>query len=265
MTSADYSQVVRLVQNAREIIFDRELAHQVTKKGLADYVTQVDFAVQDYLRRELYSRWPQIDLMAEEQKDRPPVEGRQVWILDPIDGTTNLIRGYQHSAVSLALWDRDHLAFGVVYNPFSEETFTAARGEGAFLNGQPIQVGDAASIDQCLVTVGTCPYRKSSAAVNFPLFQQVFLESLDLRRSGSAALDLAYLACGRIDCYFELDLKPWDYAAGTLLVQEAGGRVTGWRGETPNLARNCDLLATNGPVHGHLLDLLGRALDQETR
>ena len=92
MTSADYSQVVRLVQNAREIIFDRELAHQVTKKGLADYVTQVDFAVQDYLRRELYSRWPQIDLMAEEQKDRPPVEGRQVWILDPIDGTPNLIR-----------------------------------------------------------------------------------------------------------------------------------------------------------------------------
>lgn len=258
----DIQQVVELVHGAKQIIFDSGLAHQVIQKGLADYVTQVDLQVQEYLGRELARRWPQIDLMAEEQKDRPPVEGRQVWILDPIDGTTNLIRGYRHSAVSLALWDRDHLELGVVYNPFSGETFTAQKGKGAFLDGQPIHVNPWETIDQCLVTVGTCPYRKASAKVNFPLFQEVFLESLDLRRSGSAALDLAYLACGRTDCYFELDLKPWDCAAGTLLVEEAGGRVTDWRGRKPDLALNCDLLATNGPVHEHLLERLGAALDR---
>ena len=258
----DIQQIVELVQGTKPLIFDTHLAHQIIQKGLADYVTQVDLQVQDYLGRELGRRWPQIDLMAEEQKDRPPVEGRQVWILDPIDGTTNLMRGYRHSAVSLALWDRDHLELGVVYNPFTGETFTAQKGKGAFLDGRPIQVNPWASMGQCLVTVGTCPYRKSSAQINFPLFQKLFLEAMDLRRSGSAALDLAYLACGRTDCFLELDLKPWDVAAGTLLVEEAGGRVSDWRGRPLDMGANCNLLATNGPVHAHLVSLLSDALDQ---
>lgn len=150
------------------------------------------------------------------------------------------------SAVSLAFYDGQAVVFGAVYNPFTEELFTAQRGRGAYCNGVPIQCTQTREIASCLVAIGTAPYYKEEAARNFERFQTVFLACQDIRRSGSAALDLCYVACGRIDAYFERHLKPWDYAAGQLLIQEAGGCVTGWQGEMLAATEINDVLATNG-------------------
>ena len=256
----DFNKVIELVHSTKDLIFDDSLRAQITEKGLADYVTQVDLRIQEYLTRKLAEEFPDVVMMAEEGDDRVTVQGKKVWILDPIDGTTNLMRGMQHSAVSLALWDNDHMEFGVIYNPFLGETFTAYAGKGAFLNGTPIRVSESATLRDCLVMIGTCPYRKENAKVNFPLFEKIFMQVMDLRRSGTASLDLAYVACGRLDCFFELDLKPWDYAAGWLLVQEAGGSLTKWDGTIPDPAQNADLLVTNGKVHSLFLEQLKEVL-----
>lgn len=252
----DFNKVIRLVHSTRDFIFDDRLRHEVTEKGLADYVTQVDLRIQEYLTQKLAEAFPDVEMMAEEGDARVSAQGKKVWILDPIDGTTNLMRDCQHSAVSLALWDNDHMEFGVVYNPFLEETFTAYAGKGAFLNGLPISVTNSETMKDCLVAIGTSPYRKENAKRNFALFEKIFMQVMDLRRAGTASLDFAYVACGRYDCFFELDLKPWDYAAGWLLVQEAGGKVTDWQGGTPNPAKNADLLVTNGKVHSLFLEQL---------
>ena len=193
--------------------------------------------------------------LAEEQEN-PDYSGKPAWILDPIDGTTNLIHDYRMSAVSLAFYDGREVVFGAVYNPFTEELFTAEKGKGAFLNGKLIRCTETQAIGSCLAAIGTAPYYKEEAAQNFERFQKVFLACQDIRRSGSAALDLCYVACGRIDAYFERHLKPWDYAAGLLLVWEAGGCVTDWQGKALDVTRRNDVLATNGRVHEWFLEAL---------
>ena len=251
----DFQRAAELVLETKAIVMDEKAARQVTVKGQADYVTQVDFAVQSYLKERLLALHPQAGFLAEEQEN-VDYSGRPAWILDPIDGTTNLIHGYQMSAVSLAFFDGKAVVFGAVYNPFTEELFTAQRGRGAYCNGVPIQCTQTREIAFCLVAIGTAPYYKEEAARNFERFQTVFLACQDIRRSGSAALDLCYVACGRIDAYFERHLKPWDYAAGQLLIQEAGGCVTGWQGEMLAATEINDVLATNGKIHERFLEVL---------
>ena len=251
----DFQKAVELVRETKAIVMDAKAARQVTVKGQADYVTQVDFVVQAFLKERLLALTPQAGFLAEEQENAD-YSGRPAWILDPIDGTTNLIHGYQMSAVSLAFYDGQAVVFGAVYNPFTEELFTAEKGKGTYCNGAPIQCTQTREIASCLAAIGTAPYYKEEAAQNFERFQTVFCACQDIRRSGSAALALCYVACGRIDAYFERHLKPWDYAAGLLLVQEAGGCVTGWQGERLNATEPNDVLATNGKVHEWFLSVL---------
>ncbi len=220
----DYDKVKQLIKQAGEIIIAESSNLTIYTKGKADFVTQADLRVQNFLKDSLYELYPEIDFMGEEEVASIG-DGNPYWILDPIDGTTNYIYQYHHSAISLALKDTSGIAFGVIYNPFTNELFSAIRGEGSYLNDTPIKVNNTVSLDSALVSVGTSPYHKEMAHSVFRKIEKVYQRALDIRRTGSAALDLAYVACGRQDAYFEYALKPWDYAAGNLILAEAGGIV----------------------------------------
>lgn len=252
----NYNKIIELVHSTKKIILNEEMAHDITVKGAADYVTKVDVAVQEYLRQALKKISPDIILLAEEQENNHLTDDKSYWILDPIDGTTNLIHDYHMSAVSLGLYENGTITFGVVYNPFTEETFHAVRGQGAFLNGKPIQVSHRESFADCVISFGSCPYEKDKATWLFPIFEKVFMETADFRRSASAALDLCYVASGRVDGYFELNLKPWDYAAGSLIVKEAGGKITDWEGKEMPYLENASILAVTPEIYGRLRSFL---------
>lgn len=245
----DIAKVVNLVKETDRIVFDDEAAASVTVKGAADYVTKVDMGVQEFLKKELARLYPDIGFIGEEQERFLPDPESSYWILDPIDGTTNLIYHYGMSAVSLGLYEKGKMVFGVVYNPFRGELFTAAAGQGAYLNGKEISVSETEDMSKVLIAYGSSPYEKERAHELFGIFEKIFLSCADFRRSGSAALDLCYVACGRQDAYIEQNLKPWDYAAGALVLQEAGGCVGTWKADVPlPYLENADVCATNGKV-----------------
>jgi myo-inositol-1(or 4)-monophosphatase len=252
----NYEDILELVHSTKKIIFNEEMVQDITVKGAADYVTKVDVAVQEYLRKELAKRTPDVLLLSEEQENNDLDPSKSYWILDPIDGTTNLIHDYHMSAVSLGLYEKGVITFGVVYNPFTEETFHAVRGKGAFLNGKSIHVSHRDAFDMCIISLGSSPYEKDKASMLFPIFQWVFMETADFRRSASAALDLCYVAAGRVDGYFELNLKPWDYAAGSLILTEAGGRITNWKGAGLPYLFNSDILCSTPEIYEKLKSFL---------
>lgn len=251
----DIKQVIDLVKSARNLIENREMAGHVKEKGRADYVTQVDLAVQDYLKEGLHSLAPDIQFLGEET-GLQEITGDSFWILDPVDGTTNLIHDYQHSAVSLGLCRQDEIVMGIIYDPYHEELFSAEKGTGSFLNGRPIHVSDSETLSETIIAFGTYAYRRELADANFARFRRVFDQCQDIRRIGSAALELAYTACGRQGGFFEPYLNPWDYAAGVLIVQEAGGRVSDFEGHLPSPRKGGSIVSTNGRIHGELLKLL---------
>ena len=216
----------RLIQIAREAgaFFRREeLTDVVSKEGHANYVTNIDCRVQAFLEVELLELLPGSEFIGEEKENRALTDAA-TWIVDPLDGTTNMIHDYRMSAVSIALCRKKKPVIGLVWQPFTQELFYAEAGGGAFLNDRPIHVSDT-PFRNALVAVGTAPYYEELEDTGMQLAGEFLHQCADIRRSGSAALDLAYLACGRHDIFFELRLKPWDYAAGSLIVQEAGGEV----------------------------------------
>lgn len=245
-------ELVTLVRSASQLMTEETTTLAITAKGRANFVTQVDVSVQETLRKGLKQLNPDVVLLAEEQDNGVPDVHGQYWILDPIDGTQNFIRHLGMSAISLAYYADGHVQTGVVYNPFTDELFTAVRGRGATLNGSPIHVTKTKTLADSLVAIGTSPYDRQYTAVNFALWQDIFSHSLDIRRSGSACLDLAYVAAGRYDCYFERNLKPWDMAAGVLLVEEAGGVITNYTGQATAILANDDVCAGNVPVQEEL-------------
>jgi len=237
----EMQEIIALMKKTKTFVENRERAGHIKVKGPADYVTQVDTDIQFLGEEEGLHEMP----------------GDTYWILDPIDGTTNLIHDYQHSVVSLGLYDRGEITLGVIYDPFREDVYHAQKGKGSFLNGKPIHVSDAAALEETIITIGTSPYDRELTGQNFKRFQSVFEKSQDIRRTGSAALDLAYVACGRTGGFFEALLSPWDFAAGMLLVTEAGGQVTDFAGGPLDLLRRGSVVATNGRIHEALRALLG--------
>ncbi|MCC8025608.1 MAG: inositol monophosphatase [Clostridium sp.] len=250
------SKIIPLVKTVKPLFLDKKRAAQVKVKGVADFVTQVDFQVQEMMRRGLKELYPRVQFMGEEKDNRDIDFDGPVWILDPVDGTTNLIHDYRNSALSLAFCDRGELKLGIIYQPYTEELFLGIRGEGASVNGVPIHVSGVAAMEQSLIAVGTSPYDRSLAHRNFDDFKRVFLRCSDIRRNGSAAIELAHVACGRTDAYFERNLKPWDFAAGILIVEEAGGSVTNYRGERVEIFGNSQIIASNGRIGGFLREML---------
>ena len=245
-----------LLREAGELLRDRERAAEVRAKGRTDFVTAVDTRVQAFLRDALAELDPGVQFMAEEKDNAAIDPARPVWILDPVDGTTNLIHRFRHSAVSLALTKAGQILFGVVYNPYSGECFTARQGRGAFCNGIPIRVSGTERLGDSLISVGTVPGCRELADTAFRQMRELYDRCQDVRRTGCASLDLCWVACGRLDSYVELMLQPWDYAAGLLLVEEAGGRVTAPDGSPLSLCQGGPLLATNGRLHTAMQSLL---------
>jgi len=195
----------------------------VERKARHDYVSDVDRACEQAIRDYILKHYRDHAVLGEEQGQTGDSES--VWIIDPLDGTSNYLRGIPHFAVSIALQVRGRLEHGVIYDPLRKELFTASRGEGAFLNSQRIRVSGRKDLSTAVL--GTAfPFRKRRLLPAYQgMFDALFDKTEDFRRAGSAALDLAYVACGRLDGYVELGLGPWDIAAGALLVQEAGGVV----------------------------------------
>lgn len=246
--------VRKIVAEAGKLFQDREAAGHTREKGVADYVTEVDFAVQQFIYGKLQELYPEAQFMGEEKSNDEIDRSGLVWVLDPVDGTTNLIHDYRNSAVSLALMEHQRIVMGIVYNPYSNEMFWAEEGKGAYRNGRPIHVSGAKDMGESMISIGTSPYYKEMAKENFPVFQSIFMDCQDIRRTGSAALDLANAACGRIDGYFERGLKLWDFAAGMLLVREAGGLVLDYRGADAGTGNVSDIVAGNGVIPGILVE-----------
>lgn len=192
-----------IVLEASRLFADRRAAEHRKTKGIADYVTEVDFAVQRQIQKELTKLYPEIQFMGEEKDNAGIDMDAAMWVLDPVDGTTNLIHDYRASCISLALLERRTPVLGIVYNPYLDEMYWAQKGMGSFCNGQPIHVSNAQTLDDSLISVGTSPYDKSLAGELFPIFQRIFEKAQDIRRSGSAAIDLANVAAGRLEGFLE--------------------------------------------------------------
>ena len=243
ISAEEQKKVADLVKQTKDLILKEMDEEEVMIKGAANYVTNVDLAVQNFLKEELGKVFPEISLIAEEKENLGLSKEETYWILDPIDGTTNLIRDYHLSAVSLGLYENGKITFGVVYNPFTEELFYGAKGEGAYLNGTPIHASDQPEFKDAVVSFGSSPYEKNRAKELFPIFYNIFMNCADFRRTGSAALDLCYVACGRQHAYLEQNLKPWDYSGATVILREAGGTITDWENKEPPYLENSDILA----------------------
>lgn len=247
---------VQAVLEAGELLTDPAAVQSIRSKGETDYVTNVDVAVQAFLRERLVALAPDVQFMGEEQDNTGLDWSRPCWILDPVDGTTNLIHSFRHSAISLALAEGGQVVFGVVYNPYTEECFTARQGRGAFCNGIPIRVSGTERLGDSLISVGTVPGCRELADTAFRQMRELYDRCQDVRRTGCASLDLCWVACGRLDSYVELMLQPWDYAAGMLILAEAGGQVTAPGGAPLSLAEGGPLLASNGRLHSALQTIL---------
>ena len=191
------------------------------KAGHCNYVTETDVAIQEFLRERLLQLVPDSRFFAEEQENEPLTDA-YTWVVDPIDGTTNFILNRQASCVSIALLHQRQPVLGIIYQPYADELFSAIRGEGATRNGRPIHVS-AQPFENALTDLGTAPYYAELADAVTSCFQDFLTKGGDIRRVGSAALDCCDIACGRADVFCELRLSPWDYAAGALLITEAGG------------------------------------------
>ena len=215
--------VERIAREAGRIILGFGEFRVEEKEGHGNFVTTVDCAVQDYLFAALTELLPGSRFIGEEQENEQLTDA-PTWVIDPVDGTCNLIHNYRQSAVSIALLENQQPVLGAVYQPYTDELFFAVKGWGATLNGEKISVSQH-PFDHALVCFGTSPYYPQLAEKSMKLALAFLLNTADVRRSGSAALDLASVACGRQDVYFEITLKPWDFAAGALLVTEAGGKL----------------------------------------
>ncbi len=250
----DIEYVKQVVIKAGKIFFDRAAAARTKEKGLADYVTEVDLSVQNYVYEELVKKYPSYQFMGEESTNENLDETGTYWVLDPVDGTTNLIHDYQNSAVSLALISNQIVIMGIVYNPFHDEMFWALKDQGCFLNDKRVYVSEAKHLEDSMISIGTSPYYKELADENFALYKDIFMDVQDIRRCGSAALDLAYVACGRIEAYLERKLKLWDYAAGALLVEEAGGAVLSFSGEKIDFILENNIVAGNPAISKKIVE-----------
>ncbi len=251
--NVDIEKIKELVRGMRPLFLRHEKG-DVKIKGTADFVTQTDFQIQETMEKSLKELYPDIQFMGEE-KDNGDIDFQKpVWILDPIDGTTNFIHDYRQSALSLSLCVKRELVMGVVYQPYTDELFWARKGNGAWLNEKQIHVSKVKELKNSLVAVGTSPWKHELADKNFTLFKHILLECSDIRRTGSAALDLAYVACGRTEAFVEQDLKPWDFSAGVLLVCEAGGTVTDFKGKEIDVTAVSQIAAGNGCIGEMLVE-----------
>ncbi len=229
-------------------------ADDVKLKGKHNFVTYVDKTAEEKIVAELKKILPEAGFIAEENQNLEKAE-RFNWVVDPLDGTTNFIHSVPVFSISIALMDKEELIAGVVYEINLDEAFYAWKNGGAFLNGNKISVSDIDDLDSSLIATGFPYYDFSRLDKYLELFKDLMQNSSGIRRLGSAAVDLAYVACGRFEIFYEYGLNPWDVAAGSLIVKEAGGKVNDFRGGE-NFIFGREIVATNGNVHNKFAEKL---------
>jgi myo-inositol-1(or 4)-monophosphatase len=228
---------------------------QVSRKSVGDFVSVADKRSESILIEELQKARPKFGFLTEESGIIPGADSSQRWIIDPLDGTTNFLHGVPHFAITVAFEMEGEIIAGVTYDPIKDEMFWAEKGRGAYLNQRRLRVSNRRNWDEILIGVGA-PYGHSDDVKAFQRrLDRTLPGSAGMRRMGACALDLAYVACGRLDLFFEDPVQPWDMAAGILLIQEAGGIVTDIKGgKDPLTART--IAATSLDIHGPLLERL---------
>lgn len=246
-------KITKAMRTCGEIMLnaDRSQPYVDEKEGHANFVTIYDKKVQDELQKRLKEILPEAAFIGEEGEEKQALDAGYAFIVDPIDGTTNFIKDYKCSAISVGLTKNGERILGAVYQPYLNEMYTAEKGKGAFCNGKRIHVSKQ-PLSKGLVLFGTAPYYEELHQKSFEMAYDYFKKSMDVRRSGSAAIDLCAIAAGRAELYFELRLSPWDYAAASLIVEEAGGVVTTVDGKEISVAAPISVLATNKVVADQL-------------
>ena len=230
---------------------------QIDYKGSVNLVTEMDLLSEKDIVSTIRRRFPDHNFLAEESAGTQSGDSPYQWIIDPLDGTTNYAHGFPIYSISIALARKGEVILGVIYDPTREELFSAAKGYGARLNGKKIHVSSTQNLSQSLLATGFPYDLRESRENNFDHFHNFALRAQAVRRAGSAALDLAYVAAGRFDGFWEMKLGPWDMAAGNLLVKEAGGQSTDFSGR-PLQMEGRQVLATNGKIHRPMIRILRR-------
>ncbi|MDA3914051.1 inositol monophosphatase family protein [Oleiagrimonas sp.] len=229
----------------------------VVEKQRMDFVSEVDRAAEAEIIRELKRAYPRHAFLGEESGQTG--KGPLMWVIDPLDGTHNYLRGIPHFCVSIAMLDHGEPMYAVIYDPLRDELFTSSKGDGAYLNDRRLRVGKRESLDGAMLATGF-PYRqRAHLDAQLDMTRKLLTQAEDIRRTGSAALDLAYTAAGRFDGYFEIGLKPWDLAAGCLLVREAGGTFTDFSGRD-GLPESGNLIAANHHLVPAMVRVAGETL-----
>ncbi len=247
----------QIAREAGNVLVQRLGSAKVTSKGDINLVTEADIAAENLIIDRIRSHYPQHGILAEESGEAILVGGKRSewkWIIDPLDGTTNYAHGYPCFCVSIALEQKGELLLGVVYDPMRDEMFAAERGQGATLNDRKIRVSSVEQLSGSMLCTGF-PYNVRERPDFAREFAKFTMEAQAVRRDGSAALDLAYVACGRFDGFWEDGLSPWDIAAGALLILEARGKVTNFKDEPLDIY-NEQFLASNGLIHDAMMRVL---------
>lgn len=226
-------QVKQIAKDAGRFMVEGTIQSVQSKGGISNIVTDMDVKTQTFIMERLLPLIAHAQVFAEEKQNQV-LSNAYTWIIDPIDGTTNYAYDFHHSCVSIALAKDKQPLLGVCYNPYLDELFYGAKGLGAYVNGKELKVSTN-EMSSSLILCGTSPYKKEVADMTFACLKDLFLQGRDLRRSGSAVLDLCYVAAGRVDAFYEESLSFWDYAAASLLIQEAGGEIETLGGSWGNL------------------------------
>ena len=251
------TRITELVKEAKQFFFNEQMQHDVHVKGPIDFVTEVDFHVQAFLQEALQKEYPDVQFMGEEKNNDDIDFSGLVWILDPVDGTANLVHDLHASAISLGLCENVTNVMGVIYNPYTDELFSARKGEGAFLNGRPIHVTAAPDLAHSMVIVGTSSNHREKTEWTFDVFEEIFNRSEDIRLNGSAAVSLSDVARGRYGALFQRYLMPWDFAAGQVIIQEAGGVLADFDGNPLPCDRPSSVLAAaNETILREMLEIV---------
>ncbi|MGQ9621052.1 MAG: inositol monophosphatase family protein [Bacteroidales bacterium] len=252
-------RIVKAAEKASRFIMAESENFDISKtesKGINDFVTYVDKEAERMITRELDGIIPGAGFMAEEEIASRGA-GRYRWIIDPLDGTTNFIHGVHPFSISIALEEEGEIIAGVVFEASGREIFTAWKNGGARLNGKIINVSSTGKITDALIATGF-PYKNFSGLPGYMVCLEYLIKNTHgVRRMGSASIDLAYVACGKFDVFYEYSLKPWDVAAGTLLVREAGGTVTDFKGRKENITGE-EIIASNGKIHPEILEIINK-------
>jgi myo-inositol-1(or 4)-monophosphatase len=251
---------IQTARDAGAILIDRLGRAQVTNKGDIDLVTEADLASEQLIIERIRSHYPRHAILAEESgasQELNTGKSEWKWIIDPLDGTTNYAHGYPCFCVSIGIEREGVIEIGVIYDPTRDELFAAERGQGATLNGRSMRVSDVADLNQAMLCTGF-PYNVRERPNFARDFANFTMAAQAVRRDGSAAIDLAYLACGRFDGFWEEGLNAWDVAAGILLIEEAGGQITNFNGGAVDIYA-AKVLASNGLIHDPMMQVLGTA------